>query len=61
MATPLQSDQQLFDFIELHIITRQPRNVLRKDIARRADIRYVVFLGHHPNMDGNRAFLFWGN
>jgi hypothetical protein len=31
---------------KLHIITRQPRNVMRKDIARRTDIRYVVFLGH---------------
>jgi hypothetical protein len=43
---------------KLHIITCQPRNVMRKDIARRTDIRYVVSLGH-PSTWRRNIILLW--
>jgi len=61
VTTPLQSDQQLFDFIELHIVTCQPSNVIRKSIARRMDVRHMVLLGHLPNTDGDCAFFSYGH
>ena len=56
MAAPLQSDQQLFDFVELDIIAREARDVMCKGIAWRPNIGHVVFLGHLPDADGGCAF-----
>ena len=56
MAAPLQSDQQLLDFVELYIIACEARDMMRERVARRPDIGHMVLLGHLPDAGGGCAF-----
>jgi hypothetical protein len=59
MAAPLQSDQQLLNFVALHVVTCQSRYVMGKGITRRMDIGDVMLLGHLPNAGGDGAILLY--
>jgi hypothetical protein len=57
----LQSDQQLFDFVELHVITGEARDMMRKHIARCTHIRNVMLQGHPADTDSGSALGLRGH